>query len=651
VEQTLRTERLLIVAIKCFLIAMLFIPLVSSTLFIQPYVFPKLFFFYLFSLIIIFLYIWLCAKSSKYWPAISAHRGDRIPLTLTILILILFLTSLFSANLETSLIGTVAWANGFVTIFICYLLFMVAKTVLSTEDSWQFLFKFNFGIGTIVAAYAIVQQLGSADSLARIGATFGNPIYLAAYLVFTLASAALVYTANKDLPSWKIVSALSFIIQLIALVFATQARSSILGIGAGIFLALAVWALSLKKSKVRTRALIGLMVVIVILVSLCFAPNSKLNLAQAFGRGDTARTRMIAWQITGKAIIEKPLQGFGIENFIIPFEKYYNPLFYDKKSGDVVSEYDLAFPHNKILEIASSNGVIAALIYLLLFVVIFQKVALNYLKSRKFKYLIIMALFTAYFVQNFFSFDTFLSIFFFLLFVAYLDYPLLSQKPEKSNPAIAMPIVAIALVIASSSFYCLALKPAQAAYSSMRAFSSLTKQNYRTSMQEMIRSHSYHSILTDDFFDREMIKLAVKDAKVKTSLSSEQQEFHNYLINRIKAIIENHPDNIANYSFLSDLYLAGGIYDQEYYSDSIRTAESALSLGSKRAEYYYMVSEAAYKLGKNDQALGAAREAVGLNQDSGYSHYFLGSMYLRVSEDKKGYEELAKAKSLGYAGK
>lgn len=89
-----------------------------------------------------------------------------------------------------------------------------------------------------------------------------------------------------------------------------------------------------------------------------------------------ADPRFSAWQITLKAIKEKPIFGWGPENLSIGFDKYYDPSlpYISKEWG---GWWDRA--HNIILDTAATFGIPAVIIYLALFAVLFWQLQ----KSKK----------------------------------------------------------------------------------------------------------------------------------------------------------------------------------------------------------------------------------------------------------------------------
>ena len=67
----------------------------------------------------------------------------------------------------------------------------------------------------------------------------------------------------------------------------------------------------------------------------------------------TSETRLMAWQSAWQGIKERPFQGWGLGNYEIVFNKYYNPKFL--KYGFTETVWDK--PHNWLLEIGVTAGI------------------------------------------------------------------------------------------------------------------------------------------------------------------------------------------------------------------------------------------------------------------------------------------------------
>src|SRR3989344_2943333 len=96
------------------------------------------------------------------------------------------------------------WSNyermdGWVTLAHLFMLVAVASSMLNTEKLWKTFWQTELVMSLLIAAYSFLQLFGVASltagfsSVERLDATFGNPIYLAVYMLFNAFVAALLW--------------------------------------------------------------------------------------------------------------------------------------------------------------------------------------------------------------------------------------------------------------------------------------------------------------------------------------------------------------------------------------------------------------------------------------------------------------------------
>ena len=98
------------------------------------------------------------------------------------------------------------WSNyermdGWVTLIHTLAYLVVASSVLASEKMWRLLWQVNLGVSVFLSIDGLLQiagltaigQGGASGLAARVDATFGNPIYLAVYMLFNIGIAALLW--------------------------------------------------------------------------------------------------------------------------------------------------------------------------------------------------------------------------------------------------------------------------------------------------------------------------------------------------------------------------------------------------------------------------------------------------------------------------
>ena len=80
-------------------------------------------------------------------------------------------------------------------------------------------------------------------------------------------------------------------------------------------------------------------------------------------------SRFYAWSMDYKILADRPILGYGPENFAVGFDKYYDPLVPNIKSEGVW--WDKA--HNIILQTGNEAGILGIIAYLALFIILFWR--------------------------------------------------------------------------------------------------------------------------------------------------------------------------------------------------------------------------------------------------------------------------------------
>ena len=280
-------------------------------------------------------------------------------------------------------------------------------------------------------------------------ATMGSSIPLALYLVLLLfiAFSFAIKTKNKKALFYYFCSA----VFLITINF-TASRAAFLGIGAGVLFFVLFYKIprqNIFKNKIFWMKVITVLFLAAGITGIILVKDNQniINKIQKFPFGNifyrvitTAQTisktkslipdtRISAWQIGLNALKDRPILGYGPENFSIAFDGHYDP---DLLKFGKLYWWDRA--HNVFLETAINAGILGLAIYVFLIIFVFLK--LNQLKKQNPEnYLIflgIQASFIAYFVAAFFSFEIFSTFILFNFILAYICY-FLTQNKNNEN--------------------------------------------------------------------------------------------------------------------------------------------------------------------------------------------------------------------------
>lgn len=292
------------------------------------------------------------------------------------------------------------------------------------------------------------------DAHNRFSGSFGNPAYLGTFMIFALFFTAILLLGKRvdsdmqrkpalnidKFASYKkgLLAGLS-ILFFIAL-FLSRTRGAFLGLGVGIVVGLIYFFFSLPKGRLKNIILITF-IILIVLAGLGFVYNSRGGGYRIFDinlNNQTFQTRLLLWKQALKITAERPLLGWGPENFSIALEKHYLPQF------DVW--FDRA--HNVFFDYLAETGILGLLSYLGIFAAFYWRFFKGVIANTparppagefKNKYTnkisdaLIFALPIAHLVQGIVLFEVLPIYIGLFLFLAFANYKFNQQEPEKRN--------------------------------------------------------------------------------------------------------------------------------------------------------------------------------------------------------------------------
>ncbi|MEK7188173.1 MAG: O-antigen ligase family protein [Patescibacteria group bacterium] len=293
----------------------------------------------------------------------------------------------------------------------------------------------------------------------RFQGSLGNPAYVAPYLMFTMAYALFLWSLHR-FKSKHLETALYF--GLIAIFFAffifSQTRGTFLGILAAGFVFLVYLFISHRPSRKKTG---GVLLVGLIGAAIVFSLGDRPFIQQLpIGRlfnisltERTAQTRLWTWNSAWQGFLDRPLLGWGPENFSSVFDKHFDARHF--VPGEATETwFDRA--HSILFDYLAETGLLGFLSFLGMFVVFYLQffgIRLPWLKdlhhggplmAERFHLspwaaALMVALPVGYLVQGLILFDVlpiYLNVFFFLAFASFLfksgDLPLHHHQEHQS---------------------------------------------------------------------------------------------------------------------------------------------------------------------------------------------------------------------------
>ncbi len=439
--------------------------LVAGSWGIPPYFFPfitaKNFTFRILVELSLLLYVILALREPKYRP-----RPSLIMWAVLGLVVWMGLSTITSVDPIKSFWSNFERMDGYVNLLHLFAWFVITGAVLTAENLWGRFINTSIGLSAVQGLVALLQVMHlfgfapSSQSGIRADTTFGNATYLAVFMLFniflTLFMLAGRLQKGRLSGGWQALYGLALVLQFAGLFF-TETRGAQLGVIGGLIVSalwIAVFAGANLKAARRYAlyTLGGLAVLIAVFIGIrdtqFVQSSSTLSRLASISLSDStiaARIHFI-WPTAIKGIMEKPVTGWGAENFSFVFNKYYEPGMYNQEQW-----FDRA--HNQFLDFGIAGGVPALLLYLSLFFLGLWALWRSNLGVAE--QAVLVGLLAAYGFNNLAVFDNVVSFIYFFALMAYLHsisrkelpgWLFLSRKVGEQPLAIAAPVLAILIL-------------------------------------------------------------------------------------------------------------------------------------------------------------------------------------------------------------
>jgi O-antigen ligase len=357
-----------------------------------------------------FFILHLLFSATRRVQIAAVMRKLRRPIALAIMAFAttLLFTGLLGENPSLSVWSNFERGEGVFQIMHYCLFFLLAYVLFTNKEEIKRLINLNLIVSFFVCLYAMPQFFGIQEwthtigGSGRISGTLGNPSYLAAYLLFNFALIAYAYLQKpaRKTRIWLIALAAFEFFAFIN----TGTRAAYLALAVGLAVIYCINIFITKNSETRSR-------LIIILVGVVAFGATGLGAYHAFpelqkgvifdrlfnfsGAVKGFEPRGWTWQSALSGISDRPLLGWGAENFAYSFDQYYNPKHYGGESF-----FDRT--HNIFLEHLISGGIVLLLVYLSFWYFYYREMRG---REKNIWYSILIAMPIVYFVQGFFLFD------------------------------------------------------------------------------------------------------------------------------------------------------------------------------------------------------------------------------------------------------
>ena len=680
-----------------------FIPLIVSSTMFFPFITGKNFTFRILVELLLGGWAILAVLDKAYRPKFSW-----LLISVLSFVGIMAFADFFGANPFKSFWSNFERMEGLLALVHLLGYFVVAGVVLNTEKLWNWFWNTSVIVSAIIGIYGILQLVGKItinQGGARLDATFGNASYLAIYMLFHVFITAFLLVRWRGLSMMKYFYGAAIILQLIILYF-TATRGALLGLVGGVLLATLLISIFEKDKKYIRKISIGILAFTILLVGIFvvikdanFVQKSPvLNRISSISLEEGA-TRFKIWNMALQGVKERPILGWGQENFNLVFNKYYNPSLFGQEPW-----FDRV--HNIFFDWLIAGGILGFLAYfsipVLMLYYLWRRLEVDLSVTEK---SIFTGLLAGYFFHNMFVFDNIMSYILFFSIAAYIyahstmrnNNVSSDMSVESSNGTkrIAIPIIIIAVIF---SMYFFNIKGMSASRATIQGISP--QSSFDINISNLEKALAYNTVgkqeaieqmavialrmknggadieVQTKFFElanREMGKLVEErpdDARIRIFYASllNQFNFHDNALPHLKKAVELSPNKQAIQFELGTAYLNKGefekafeIFEKTYnLAPDFREAEIIYRVGAiyagKEAEVNEIIGpisdqdridtriiNAYAKVNRFDEVVKSWQIAVEKDPDNSQLHLSLGASYLQIGERQLAIDEIQKA--------
>ncbi len=533
------------------------------------------------------------------------------------------------------------WSNyermeGLITHLHLFLYFIISGSVLLTDKVWYWFWNTSLAASVITAMNGFSQLSGREEihqSSTRLDATFGNSAYLAIYTLFNIFLSAFLFFRTDKKTGVRFVYPVIGFLNLIIL-FYTQTRGSLLGLVGGAFLTMALIAIFGKEFPKFRRYAAYSVGVLVILVGLfiafrqaSFIQNSPTlqRMASISLSDSTTNSRFMIWEMSWEGFKERPIFGWGQENFLYVFAKYYNPKMWNQEPW-----FDRS--HDVFFDWLIAGGAVGLITYLSMFGALIY--VLWWKKKHHFSIIersIMTGLLAGYFIHNIFVFDNLTSYIVFFGILGYVhalsaEEPTTEEKKverKKKGEELETGDIAIAtlvvLVLTTGLIY----------------FVNIRNWNANLDLINAIRpdgvlvddGHGNKKIALEEVVGRglfgtgeareQLAQFAVQtlDPRIPESL---RKQFYELTAAQFTEELKNDPENVRTQSFTATFYARFGQYDK-----ALEHFQTAIKLSPNRQSNYLDLGMMYISMGRYTDAEAVIKQAYDLepaNTDAGVAY-------------------------------
>jgi len=623
-------------------------------------------------------YIPLMIADKRYRP-----KKSLILISFSIFTALYVTTGLTGVNFYNSFWGSLERMGGIFSFVHFWVYFIILVSVIKKEFDWNKVLKISVFVGFLSILFAYGQRFIRGSFFVgwqhgeRVIGTIGNPALFGGYLLFVLYL-AILFLFKKDTSKLQKWFFAMVILSGVPILMQTAVRGAVIAFWGSLFILALFLVFKSENPKLKKFLLIGIAIFVILIAIIGFSKNqnwvknnSILSRVTDISIGtSTIQTRLWSWASGLKGWKERPILGWGPENFMYLHMKHFNPKHFTGMGAETI--WDRA--HNMPLEILSTMGIVGLISYLSIFFFMF------YFLFKKFKegkinrniFGVFSAMIIAYFVQNLFIFDTTANYLMFFLVLAYINF---LSSPEANSSAVAQSakaeaqpskdssivLTAFLIIFALVAIFQLNIKPAKANFASTRGIIAGRSGNVNDALNYYRKALDYNTAQGAYEIRHKLVAFIVQVVEYQKSkgqaIDQNLLSIINYGIQEIEKNIEKYPQDTSPYLYLGRMYILLIDKDAKFGDLAEANIQKAIDINNKNPRIWYEMGQAQLSRKKYQESYQSFKTALDLNPDVIISHWFVGMAGYQLGNYTKNAEvviaaikEIEKALSMGYAG-
>jgi O-antigen ligase len=618
-----------------FLVA--FTPLVLNGDFFFPFVGPKSLYFMGLAEVITAAYIILIILNPKYRPKLN---------TLTKVFIIFLLVSTLSAVLGENLLNSF-WSKhermtGLLTWFHLFPFFIAISSVFKRKD-WIKLFEISIFASLVAGAISLFPRIGytplkDRNFDPRGGATLGNSSFMATYLLFNAflslwlflisfkekAIGWFSYLGNDQL--FRIFAGGSFAFLAITL-FLSTGRAAFMAFLAGLVLFFLLRLIFKEKGKLRKMGIVTLIILLVAGIGVIYFSvqegDNSIKRIEA-DAGFNLNDRLAVWNIGIKGLEEKPLLGWGPENYELVFARHFDSRIFLPEYGNDLW-YDRA--HNIVIDTLATRGILGLISYAAIFGGALYVLWKKFLSDKI--YFVTAGVFTSlllsYFLQNLTVFDMISSYMMFMIVLGFIssleqeeDENVVSENKPMDNKRMAM--IVLVLILFASSFFYFVFKPLKSSNYMIKAIRSEEVHERIGFYEKALETSPLGKYQMREVLERDAYAFLNQEVINRTSIER-RKEVLDFVAQELEKNIEESPLLFSSYLKLGRVYnIYARAVDGSKLDRASEVLEKAIEISPTHQQGYWYLSQVKLFQGDLERAIELTEKAIELEPRVEKSH-------------------------------